>query len=185
MPLFYSCMCLCMCVLRRWKMEEEGRSADERLFIKKRESSLSLFSPFFWVGVEETKWDVALLFQGDERALVWGFQQKCQRSQTNLQMKHIKGAAPIVSLSYPGKIGSLRAKNDIVYINRGLWLDAAMFVVLCCPLPVPPLTNSPLHAHATQSLLWRLSFNGKREEWEEKEKDKHTITITRVHKQTW
>lgn len=127
---------------------------------------LSLTSPCF-----EPKWAVTLPFQRDERRLARGFQQKCRQSQTNLQMKNIKGAAPIVSLSCPGKIGSLRPKNDIVYINRGPWLEATMFVMLCCPPSLLPLPTGhfspPPHNRSFEGFL----FADKEKEWDKKEKE--------------
>lgn len=116
--------------------------------------------------------------------------QKCRQSQTNLQMKNIKGAAPIVSLSCPGKIGSLRAKNDIVYINRGPWLDATMFVRLCCPPSLLPLPTGHFSLPPAQSFLWRLSLrdkerkNGKtkKKKPREGEIDKHDHNCQHIEK---
>lgn len=144
---------------------------------------LSLTSPCF-----ASKWAVTLPFQRDERRPARGFQQKCRQSQTNLQMKNIKGAAPIVSLSCPGKIGSLRPKNDIVYINRGPWLDATMFVMSCCPpslllLPTGHF-SSPSHNRSFEGFLCadKERKNGTTKKESKGEKDKHGHNCKRIQK---
>lgn len=168
MCLFYSLMCLCVFSAEegekrkrdRGKQAEERGSADERLFMVNRgyviTLSLSLyFSLLLFLRPSET-W--LSLFSEMKDARHGASKQKCRQSQTNLQMKNIKGAAPIVSLSCPGKIGSLRPKNDIVYINRGPWLDATMFVRLCCPPSLLPLPTGHFSLPPAQSFLWRLSL---------------------------
>lgn len=117
-----------------------------------------------------------------------GLPTKVPAITTNLQMKNIKGAAPIVSLSCPGKIGSLRPKNDIVYINRGPWLDATMFVMSCCPpslllLPTGHF-SSPSHNRSFEGFLCadKERKNGTTKKESKGEKDKHGHNCKRIQK---
>lgn len=157
MCLFYVLMCLCVRFLKKERKVKKrrrfwGRSADERLFMVNREYVifLSLFLclsfslSLLLVLCPSEPW--LSLFSEMKDARHGASIKSAGNHKQTFKWRTSKALPQLLASRVRGKIGSLRPKNDIVYINRGPWLDATMFVMLCCPpslLPLPTGHFSP------------------------------------------